>query len=123
MVLNNVDYKKELLGRLLKFAIRIVLLSGKLPKTPAGFAIANQVIRSGTSIGANCEEAQDAFSVKDFLKTINISLKEAKETGYWLKVIKYSGLLPGEHVDRELDECNEIIAILISSVKTTKRKL
>lgn len=119
----KINNKEELLNKLLHFAVRIIMLAGKLPKTPAGYAIANQIIKSGTSIGANCEEAQDAFSGRDFLKTINISLKEAKETRYWLKVIKLSHLLDNRTVDLELQECNEIIAILISSVRTTKSKL
>ena len=119
---DNKEYKKELLDRLLRFAVRVITLAGKLPKTPAGYAIANQIVRSGTSIGANCEEAQDAFSRKDFLKTINIALKEAKETRYWLKVIKLSNLLPHSLVDQELRECNQIVAILTSSVKTLKNE-
>ncbi|MBU0570049.1 four helix bundle protein [Patescibacteria group bacterium] len=120
---DNRKYKKELLQRLLKFAVRIIILSNKLPKTPAGFAIANQIVRSGTSIGANCEEAQDAFSRRDFLKSINISLKEARETRYWLMAIKASKMLPDSLVDFELGECEEIVAILTSSVKTTKKDL
>ena len=114
--------KNDLLSRLLRFAVRIIILASKLHKTPAGFALANQIIRSGTSIGANCEEAQDAFSRKDFLKTINISLKEAKETRYWLKVIKLSGFLSASSINPELQECNEITAILITSIKTIKNK-
>ena len=118
---DNTRYKQELLDRLLKFAVRIIRLANRLPKTPAGFAIANQIVKSGTSIGANCEEAQEALSRKDFLKTINISLKEARETRYWLKVISASELLSISLVDPELKECVEIIAILTSSVKTLKR--
>ena len=119
---NSTEYKKKLLGRLLDFAIKIVNLAGKLPKTPAGFAIANQVVKSGTSIGANCEEAQDALSGRDFLKTMTIALKEAKETCYWLKVIQHTDLLSPELVDDLLLEINEIVAIMISSVKTLKMK-
>lgn len=92
--------KKDLLERFFKFAIEIIKLAGKLPKTPAGYAIASQIIRSGTSIGANSEEAQDAISRKEFLKTINISLKEARETCYWLKIIDHSGLLPEEDISQ-----------------------
>ena len=117
------NFKQQLLDRLLKFSVRIIILAGKLPKTPAGYAIANQIIKSGTSIGANTEEAQDALSSKDFLKTINIALKEAKETRYWLKVINLAGLLPANLVDSELQECNEIVGILTTSVKTIKSKL
>lgn len=118
---DNTKYKKELLERLLRFAVRIIKLANRLPRTPAGYAVANQIVKSGTSIGANCEEAQEALSRKDFLKTINISLKEARETRYWLKVIRESELLPTSMVNPELQECVEIIAILTSSVKTLKR--
>lgn len=115
------QYKQELLDRLLRFGVKIILLANTLPKTPAGYAIAGQIIRSATSIGANCEEAQDAFSRKDFLKALTISLKEAKETRYWLKIIEQSGLLTSTAIGAELQECNEIIAILIASVRTVKR--
>lgn len=106
--------------RLITFAVRIIALANKLPKTPAGFAIAGQVIRSGTSIGANSQEAQDAVSRNDFLNKISISLKEARETGYWLEVIKRSEILGENIVVPEILECNEIIAMLVKSVKTTK---
>lgn len=119
---NKIQNKNQLLERLLSFAVRIIILAGKLPKTPAGFAIAGQLIRAGTSVGANCEEAQDASSRKDFLHKLNISLREAKETRYWLKVIKYSNLLDNSLINVELDECNEIVAILTTSVKTIKTK-
>ena len=121
--MDNSHYKKELLERLLKFSVRIIILASKLPKTPAGFAIASQIIRSACYIGANCEEAQDAISLKEFLRSINISLKEARETRYWLKVIKESRLLPARLVDIELDECNQIVAILTTSVKSIKKRI
>lgn len=114
------QYKQELLDRLLNFGVKIILLANTLPKTPAGYAIARQVIRSATSIGANCEEAQDAFSRKDFLKALTISLKEAKETRYWLKIIDRSELLSSLMIAAELRECNEIIGILVASVRTLK---
>lgn len=120
---NNLNYKNELLSRLLKFSVSIIRLTTKLPRNAAGFAIANQVIRSATSIGANCQEAQDAISSKDFLHSINISLKEAKETRYWLLVIKEANLIPARIVEVELAESNQIVAILISSVKSLKKKI
>ena len=115
--------KSELLDRLLKFSVSIIVLSSKLPKTPAGYAIANQIVRSGCSIGANCEEAQNSISAKEFLHSINIGLKEARETYYWLRVIKYSNLLNERLVELELKECNEIVSILVTSVKSLKRKI
>ncbi len=72
--------KNELLKRLLKFSVKIIALSSKLPKTPAGYAIASQIVRSGCSVGANCEEAQNSISAKEFLHSVNIALKEARET-------------------------------------------
>ncbi len=116
----NTQYKKMLLDRLLHFATRIIKIANTLPRTPAGFALASQIVRSGTSIGANCEEAQDAVSRKDFLNTINIALKESRETRYWLKVIKYSFPQTQSFLDSDINECSEIIGILSSSVKTLR---
>jgi len=120
--MSNEEYKQLLLDRLVSFSVSIIKLASYLPKTPAGFAIANQLIRSATSIGANCEEAQDALSHKDFVHSINIALKEARETRYWLKVIQLSHLVEYGLVQIELEECGEIIAILISTVKSLKEK-
>lgn len=115
--------KKDLLERLFKFAIAIIKMASKLPKVPAGYEIASQIIRSGTSIGANCEEAQGAASRKDFLNKINVSLKEARETYYWLRIIRAVGLTNSEELEGLLIEANEIVAILTSSVRTTKKTL
>ncbi len=115
--------KRDLRDRLFSFSVRIIGIATLLPKTPAGFAIASQIIRSGTSIGANCEEAQDAISRKEFLKSLNISLKEARETKYWLKIIQKTFLLPQEKLDDILKENDEIIAILTASVKKLKSSL
>lgn len=119
----NQQWKRLFLERLLKFAVAIIKLAGKLPKTPAGFAITTQLVRAGTSIGANTQEAQDASSLKDFIQKLNIALREAKETRYWLKVIEASGLLRADEVKKEIIECGEIVAILTSSIKSSKRKL
>ncbi len=113
-------YQADLRGRLLRFSVLVIRLASLLPKTPAGFALAHQVIRSATGVGANCEEAQDALSRADFLRTINIALKEARETAYWLQVIHESHLLDGADFDHARGEAREIAAILSSSVKTMK---
>lgn len=120
--ISNKEWKELFSERLLKFSVKIIKLSINLPKTPAGFAIAGQLIRAATSIGANFQEAQDASSTRDFIQKLSISLREARESCYWLKVIKMSELLIGE-VDKELLECEEIIAILTSSVKKAKIKM
>lgn len=115
--MNNKELFKK---RLLDFSVKIVQLSNLMPKSSVGQAITNQIIRSGTSIGANCEEAQDAVSRNDFLNKISISLKEARETKYWLEVIKNSGLMSNQILEQLAKESDEIIAILVKSVKTLK---
>ncbi len=106
--------------RTLKFSVAVINLVNLLPKTPAGFAIANQVVRAGTSIGANVEEAQDASSRKDFIHTMIISLKEARETEYWLRVIEQTDLVSNSKLDNALQEVSELIKILTAIVKRTK---
>lgn len=120
---NNNEWKLLFRERLIKFAVKIVLLANKLPKTPAGFAIASQLVKAGTSIGANFIEAQDASSLKDFVQRLSISLREARETYYWLVIIKETGLLSQSNIESELKEVDELIAILISSIKKVKEKI
>ena len=108
--------------RTLKFSVLIIRLITLLPKTPAGFAIANQVVRSGTSIGANVEEAQDASSRKEFTHTMMISLREARETEYWLRIIKETNLIFDSKLGESLQEVNELIKILTAIVKKTKAR-
>ncbi len=106
--------------RTLKFAVSIISLIQLLPKNAAGFAIASQLVRSGTSVGANIEEAQDAASKKDFIHCLIVSLKEARETEYWLKVIKESGLISSLKLSEALQEVNELIKILTTIIKRSK---
>lgn len=115
------NWKREFLERLRRFAVSIIGLANKLPKTTAGFVVAKQIIKSGT--GANSQEAQDASSLADFINKLSIALREAKETFYWLQIIIESELLLQKDVDPKLKECNEIISILLSSIKSAKKKL
>jgi len=73
---------QDIRDRTFRFGVRIVKLSGRLPRTAAGFKLADQVIRSGTSVGANVEEADAVESKKDFIHKMKIALKEAQETRY-----------------------------------------
>lgn len=116
------EWRKSFIDRLLNFASEIVLLTDKLPRTPAGFAIASQLVRSGTSIGANFVESQDASSTKDFIQKLTISLREARETWYWLKVIEGTKILSVKEIKQDIEECNQIIGILVTSIKSSKSK-
>ena len=84
--------KNQLLDRILRFAIDIISLVDKLPRSPAGMNIANQLVRSATSIGANTEEAQGASSRRDFINKMHIALKEAKESN-----ATGAGITGGDH--------------------------
>ncbi len=106
--------------RTFKFGVRIIKLISALPKTTASYAIGNQLIRSGTSIGANTEEAQNAGSKKDFIHCLTISLKEARETEYWLRMISETGIISQSRLKDLLEENKEIIKILTTIIKKTK---
>ena len=106
--------------RSFKFGVEIVKFVKSFPRDTMGFAIGGQVIRSGTSIGANIEEAQNCGSRKEFIHTLTISLKEARETEYWLKIINEVKLADQNLVKGLLLEINELIKILTVIVKKTK---
>lgn len=101
------------------FGVRIVKMVNRLPRTTAGFALGNQVIRSGTSIGANVEEADAAESRRDFIHKMKIALKEAQETRYWLRTIIESELLTDEETQALLKECDEIVRVLHTIITNT----
>ena len=120
---SNREWRKIFVQRLLKFGVAVIRLASKFPRTPAGFAIANQLIKSATSIGANFVEAQDASSARDFVQKLSIALREARETIYWLQIVKMSGLVSETLLTESIKEGNEIIAVLVTSVKSSKLKL
>jgi four helix bundle protein len=90
--------------RLLKFGIRIVRLCKILAKNIDNRVIADQLIRSATSVGANMQEADAASSKKDFINKVNVSKKEMQETNYWLKLINGAELINNDENKQELDQ-------------------
>ena len=78
-------------------------------------------MRSGTGIGANVQEASEAQSRKDFIAKLSVALKEAKETAYWLRLIRDSELGSKDQVDAHIERCNELKYLLIASIKTAKK--
>lgn len=109
-----------LLEKSLKFAARIVKLYQYLVKEKKESIISKQIIRSGTSIGANANEAAYGVSTADFISKLQISLKETAETEYWLRLLILSDYIEKEHGASMLNDCLEIKRILISSLKTAK---
>ncbi len=115
--------KRDLCERTFQFGVRIVKLYQELDKKPgAGRSIGTQLLRSGTSIGANVEEAQGGQSRADFISKYSIARKEARETHYWLRLLVATVILPLQKLEALLSECNELIAILTTIIKRTKEK-
>lgn len=97
-----------------------------LPKDTAGFVVGKQVARSGTSIGANVEEAKAAQSRADFVRRINIARAEARETLYWLRVITGAGLVPKSRLtelQREADELTRILTVIVKNTRANNEFL
>ena len=102
-----------------EFALKIIRVSNSLQQQRE-YVISNQLVRAGTSIGSNVEEAQAGQSRRDFLSKMAVASKEARETRYWLRLID-EGRIGGLDVRSELDDVDELIRILTAIVKTTGR--
>lgn len=105
------------------FAVRIVKASRHLQVQCGEPVLSRQLLRSGTSIGANIEEAIAAQSKKDFLAKMSISMKEARETHYWLRLLKEAKLMDQSDSDTLLEACRELVNLLSSITLTTRQNL
>ena len=103
-----------------KFALRIINLFQVLPHTIEAQVIGKQILRCGTSVGAQYREAKRARSKAEFLSKIESSLQELEETGYWLELLVESGIVSQEKLHSLSQEQNELTAILVSTVNTAK---
>jgi four helix bundle protein len=104
------------------FALRIVKLYKHLCEQSKEYVLSKQILRAGTSIGANVAEANQAQSKSDFVHKLSISLKEAVETEYWLHLLNDADYLTDSQAESLLEDCKELIRILTSSIKTAKRR-
>ena len=103
-----------------QFAVRIVKLSKHLRSTKKEYTLSKQLLRSGTGIGANVAESQQAQSKADFISKLSISLKETTETKYWLRLLKATDYLSETEYQSIISDCIEIEKILVSILKTSK---
>jgi four helix bundle protein len=114
--MNADDMKK----RTRLFALRVIRLAESLPNTPTAIAIRNQMLRSGPSVGANYRAACRAKSRRDFVAKMGIVEEEADETSYWIELLIDAELIKRERVADLLQESDEILSIVISSIKTAR---
>jgi four helix bundle protein len=112
---------EELAERLLDFSVRIINQCSALPKNSVGIHISNQLLKCGTSPGANYDEARGAESKADFVHKLGIVLKELKESRYWLNVTRNASLLKPDKVMPLHDECEELMAIFAKSIFTARK--
>ena len=103
-----------------RFAVRIVNLCRYLQSEQKEYILTKQLLRCGTSIGANVAESQQAQSRPDFINKLNIALKEAYETNYWLRLLYETEYLTKEQFDSIITDCSELERLLIAIIKTTK---
>lgn len=111
------------LDKSMRFSVRMVMLYRYLTHRKREFIISKQVVRSGTSIGANITEAENAFSKREFLAKMYIAYKESCETIYWLQLLHNTKLLNDREFDSIYTDCNELKRMLSSITKTTRESL
>ncbi|MGA2296786.1 MAG: four helix bundle protein [FCB group bacterium] len=105
-----------------KFALRIVKLYQFLRNEKKEYVLSRQVLRCGTSIGANIEESIGGQSTNDFISKISIAYKEARETLYWIRILKDTDYITESQADSLIEDIKEILKIITSIQKTSKKK-
>jgi four helix bundle protein len=109
--------KPDIQKRSYQFALRVLKVVASLPNNVAGQVIGRQLARSGTSVGANVEEAQGAQSKAEFTRRMNIARSEALETRYWLRLVGDAGLVPKGRLTALVQESDAVVRILVKIVK------
>ena len=113
----------ELKKRTKQFGLRVMKLVGALPNDSVGRAIGSQLVRSGTSVGANYRAACRGRSKAEFVAKLGIVIEEADESGYWMELIIEGELLPAAKVEPLLDESDQLTAIMVASRKSAQKAL
>lgn len=114
--------RNEIQERSYAFAVRVVKLSRELGKGSTNRVLTSQLLRSGTSIGANVEEAIGGQSRKDFLSKLRIARKESRESHYWLRLLGDAEVVPRARLEEITSECEQITKILTAIILTTESK-
>lgn len=117
------ENKNVLKSKSYDFALRVIKLCKYLVENKKEYILSKQLLRSGTAVGALIREAEFAQSKKDFVSKMSIALKEANETNYWIDLLKDSNYLDNKEHDSINDDVKELIKMLVSSIKTSKKNL
>ena len=114
------DQEPDIRSRTFEFSVQVIELYKFLQFEKKEYVLGKQLLRSGTSIGANVEEATAAQSKKDFIVKMSIALKEARETNYWLRLLKRTGFIKKDNL---INESSEIMNILGAIIRTSRKNL
>ncbi|MGA7394597.1 MAG: four helix bundle protein [Terrimicrobiaceae bacterium] len=112
--------KEDLKERTKKFALRVIRLFGSLPTSSEAQVLGKQLLRSGTSVGANYREAYRARSKSEFIAKCGDSLRELEESAYWLELLVEGGIMPSDKLQSLRNECDELTAIFVTIVKQAR---
>ncbi len=118
--MRNEELRRDLRQRTKRLAIDVIQLCRMLPHSDAGLTISRQLIRSGTSVGANYRAVCRARTRPDFISKLGIVLEEADETAFWLELLEDSGTFTSDKIVSLRGEVNELIAIFVASLRTAK---
>ena len=113
---------ENLKERTMAFALRVLEVVDAMPDGPKGWAVARQLVRSGTSVAANYRAANRAKSPADFIHKMGTVEEECDETLFWLELVGKSGLLPEARLASLIAEANELLAITVASIRTAKQR-
>lgn len=114
--------QEEMKGRTKQFALRITRLVESLPNTKTAQVVGKQLLRSGTSVGANYRASCRAKSTADFIHKLSIVEEEADESIYWMELLVDGEIIKVSLLEKLMDEANQIISIVVASIKTSKEK-
>ena len=119
---NNVSKPRDIVERTFEFAVRIIQLCGKMDERPGvGRVMMSQILRAGTSVPANVEEAQAAQSKADFVSKMSIALKEARETHLRLRLLATANIFPNKQLQPLVEEADEIRRVIGAIIVSSKR--
>ena len=116
------DGRRDIRERTFRFAVRIVKMTRSLGQSGCDGVMSRQIVRCGTSIGANVEEAQGAQSKKDFVRRMNIARAEAHEAHYWLRLLRETETMTAQQLEQLIDEADQLVRILTSIVKNSRER-
>lgn len=119
-MMNEERKQNDLIDRTKKFALRVIKLYSALPKDTVSQTLGKQLLRSGTSVGANYREGHRGRSKAEFIAKLGDSLRELEETAYWLELLVESDVFPESRLAEIMDETNQLTAIFVTIIKKTK---